>query len=485
MNTLVKKKPIVIPVLAALAFGMAWIISVGQLPAIIALVGLPPILYVIYLLFNKPQTGLILVLVLSFFINAFGRYITMPFSLFNDGVLLAAVIAAFFHSNQEDYQRLGNILIASMGVWTFYSIMEIFNPESIGIEPWFYAARSVSLYLMILMALTMLILKTKKRLQVFIIIWFAGGILSALYGMKQVFIGLDSYEQAWLAAGAAEQHLLFGKLRVFSFYSDAGQFGAFMSFTSLVSLICAVRAENFKLKMFYLATGVITGYGMLISGTRGALFVYIGAMVYLLLDKNFKTFSIGLFILGSIFFLLRFTYIGSGNYNIQRMRSAVKPQEDASFQVRLENQKKFAKYLQNKPFGGGIGSSGYWGQRFNPGSFLARTPTDSWYVRLWAETGKVGLVLYIAVMLASLARGFMIIINIKDKYLKQKLSAMYAGCFGILVASYGNQVLGQFPTMVVFSMAMGLVYLGKKFEEQSIQEEALGQQLSVNVKEEN
>ncbi len=473
MTTLSKNKTIAIPLLAILALALSWAIYMGEFAVIGAIVVLPFVVYIVYLLFDKPQTGLILVLILSFIINGLGRYITMPFSLFIDGVLLSAVVAALFHSTNEDYKRLGNILVLAVSVWMFYTIMEIFNPESIGMLPWFYASRSVSIYLFIMVMLTSLIFKTRQSLHVFMIIWCIGGIASAAYGIKQSVIGLDSAELAWLAAGAAQQHVLFGKLRIFSFYSDAGQFGAFMSFTSLTMLIASIRVENFTLRMLYLFTGVITGYGMLISGTRGALFVYVGAMVYFLLDKNFKTFSIGLFVLGSIFFLLRFTYIGASNYNIQRMRSAVRPQDDASFQVRLENQKKFGEYLSTRPFGGGIGSSGYWGQRFKPGSFLAETPTDSWFVRIWAETGMVGLVIYIAVLLAILVGGFMQILNLNDIYLKQKLCGIYAGVFGVLVASYGNQVIGQFPTMVVFGMGLAMIFMGKMLDRERVEEKPL------------
>lgn len=470
MTTLSKNKTLAIPFLAFLALALSWVIYMGKLPVIAAIIVMPFVVYMVYLLFDKPQTGLILVLVLSFIINGLGRYITMPFSLFIDGVLLSVVIAALFHSEAEDYKRLGNILVLAVSVWMFYSVMEIFNPESIGILPWFYASRSVSIYLFIMVILTFLVFKTQRSLHIFMVIWCIGGIVSAAYGIKQSVIGLDSAELAWLAAGAAQQHVLFGKLRIFSFYSDAGQFGAFMSFTSLTMLIAAVRAENFTLRMLYLFTGVITGYGMLISGTRGALFVYVGAMVYFLLDKNFKTFAIGLFVLGSIFFLLRFTYIGASNYNIQRMRSAVRPQDDASFQVRLENQKKFGEYLSTRPFGGGIGSSGYWGQRFKPGSFLAETPTDSWFVRIWAETGMVGLVIYIGMLLAILVGGFVQILNLRDVYLKQKLCGIYAGVLGVLLASYGNQVIGQFPTMVVFSMGLSLIFMGKMMDQENNKE---------------
>ena len=40
---------------------------------------------------------------------------------------------------------------------------------------------------------------------------------------------------------------------------------------------------------------------------------------------------------------------------IRRMRTAFKPTEDASFNVRIENQKIIAHYLKKHPMGAGIG----------------------------------------------------------------------------------------------------------------------------------
>jgi hypothetical protein len=40
----------------------------------------------------------------------------------------------------------------------------------------------------------------------------------------QMTMGVDFAEQEWLNEGSYKTHILFGKLRVFSFFSDAGQF---------------------------------------------------------------------------------------------------------------------------------------------------------------------------------------------------------------------------------------------------------------------
>lgn len=448
-----------IPALAALAYVFAWLIVMLQFPGIAVLVVLPFGLVIIYLLFVKPYTGLIVTMIYSFILNGISRYVQAPFSVLIDGFLGGALIAAIFHAKKTGYHYLRTPLVFLLAFWVFYTMMELFNPIALGLEPWFFAVRSVSVYALILVLITSLVYNKPSVLPTFLNIWLIGGLISALYGIKQSVIGLDSFENKWMMAGAYETHLLFGHLRVFSFYSDAGQFGAFMAFTSLISIILVLGPVNLSQKVFYLTTAAFTGYGMLISGTRGAFFVFPGFFIYLLLSRNFKIFSLGAVLALFAFFILKFTYIGAGNYDIQRMRSAVNPTEDPSFQVRLENQQKLAEYLDTRPFGGGIASSGSWGTRFNPGSFLAETPTDSWYVRIWAETGIAGLTLYLAIFLILLIKGFFVIWDFPEPKVKQQLMALYSGCCGMMIASYGNQLIGQFPTVVFFNMSLAFIFL--------------------------
>ena len=62
-----------------------------------------------------------------------------------------------------------------------------------------------------------------------------------------------------------------------------------------------------------------------------------------------------------------YTSVGSSNYQVQRMRSALTPMNDPSFILRLQNQEKLKTYLSDLPFGAGIGTSTDMGARFSPG----------------------------------------------------------------------------------------------------------------------
>ena len=451
--------------ISAVAIALAYIIAVTGLAGAGGFIALPFGIAYLFLLAKNPRIGLYTVMHIGFFSNGITRYSDAPIGLSIDIVLLLTLLVTFYKLPKNNYRYLKNAFVYGISIWTIFTILEIANPESRSAAAWFYAVRGASLYMIQILILTILLMNDRKALTTFLNIWIIWSIVAAMWAMKQTYIGLNSAEQAWMAAGAYKTHMLFGKLRAFSFYSDAGQFGAAMGHILLVCIILASGPFPLKRRLLYMGLSVIFFWAMAISGTRGAMFVPLsGIMVYLLLSKNFKILSIGTAVVGVLFCLLKFTMIGQGNYQIQRMRSAFDP-NDPSLQVRLQNQAKLSTYLASRPLGGGIGSAGYWGLRFSPGTFLAETPTDSWYVKIWAETGIVGLYLHIAVLLSFIATGIILIFKMKnDLALRQIASALFAGFVGIAVASYGNQIIGQIPSSVICFMSLGFVWLAYRWD---------------------
>jgi O-antigen ligase len=114
--------------------------------------------------------------------------------------------------------------------------------------------------------------------------------------------------------------------------------------------------------------------------------------------------------------------------------------------------------------GGGIGSAGYWGARFAPDSLLANTATDSWYVKIWAETGIIGISLHLFILGFIMGKGGSIVLNLQDPVLKSQAMASYASIAGVLLSSYGNQVFGQMPTGMIMNFAIPLVFLTPYFD---------------------
>ncbi|MFN8345320.1 MAG: O-antigen ligase family protein [Spirosomataceae bacterium] len=444
-----------------LAVLVAFIITKGQLIGGLALLALPFAFGFLIWVFRQPIVGLYAVIVMSFLSNGLVRYVPAPLGLSIDALLILTLLALFFQ-RFETKQWLflsKNPILYVVYAWCAFCLLQLLNPEARSAEAWFYAMRGMALYLILTVILGMELLPTPKHLQHFIHVWLGFSFLIALNGIKQLTLGLDGAENAWLQAGNASTHILHGKLRVFSFYSDAGQFGAAMAHAGLMALILALGKGSLKKRLIYGTVALVCFYGMAISGTRGALFVPLaGIAAYLVLVRNFKVLVIGALLAGCVFGLLKFTYIGQSNYQIQRMRSALDP-NDPSLLVRIENQKRLSLYLATRPLGGGIGSAGYWGLRFSPGTFLAQTPTDSWYVKIWAETGIVGLVLHLFMIGFMLLYFFLKIRPMSQSDERQTLMGLYVGIVGIAAASYGNQLLGQMPTGTVVYLSIALLYV--------------------------
>jgi hypothetical protein len=245
---------------------------------------------------------------------------------------------------------------------------------------------------------------------------------------------------------------------VFSFFSDAGQFGGAQAFSAVVATIYSMSQKEWKRKYFFVLVALLGFYGMIISGTRGAISVPLsGFMIFFILRKNVKVLGIGVALLAIVFIFFRFTTIGQGNDQIRRMRTAFDP-NDASLQVRLDNQKILKTYLATRPFGGGIGHGGVKAQKYLPNAFLSQVATDSWYVLVWVEQGIVGLLIHLFILFYTVGKAsYKVMFKIRDPLLKLKISALIAGMVGVMVASYGNAVLGGMPTGILIYISMAIM----------------------------
>jgi len=460
-----------------LAFA-AYLISKVDVVTSLFIVFLPFIIGYIFLSIKNPSLNIITFVILSFVIPGISRYITTEakLGLIIDVLLIFSYIAILINGKElrARFKLIKIDLLIISTIWMVYNIIELFNPYTAYYQAWFYAVRPIAIYLLLALPLASMLSVSNKYFTIVTLLWGILSILGTIKGALQLIIGLDTYEQIWFNSVGYLTHFVNNRLRVFSFYTDAGQFGAAQGHAAVVGIILATAANKKSLRIFYLLMGVSGLYGMIISGTRGAVFVpYTAALAYVILRKNIRAALLVLFLSATAFVFLKYTYIGSSNYFIHRMRTAFDP-EDASLQTRLSNQRLFKEYLKDKPFGGGIGSAGYWGQRFAPGSPLARIATDSWYVQIWAETGIIGLSLYILMLLYIMGKSsYLILFKLKNQQVIKKMIALLAGLAGVAVASYGNNVIGQLPTSFLCYFSIAFLFGSLELDNEMQQKENL------------
>lgn len=389
-----------------------------------------------------------------------------PFGILQEVLLIIGFLTLVFNPVKQEWEQVNNDLCKLLFVWLLISILEVANPAGASVQGWLQEIRAAAIYPFFIVFIGFLVIKKYRDLNTFLYLVLGFSILASLNGLKQLYIGLSAGEQQFLDEGANITHVLFGRLRVFSFYSDAGQFGSSQAHIGLIALILALGPFKMWKRVVLLLIALISIYGMLISGTRGAIFgLIVGLFSALILTKKFKIMLIGGFIACCCLFVLKYTYIGNSNYQINRLRTAFDPQE-ASFNVRLDNQAILREYLKSRPLGGGLGVIGVWGEEYNSDKFLSTVAPDSYWVKVWAMYGIVGFIIWIGIMMYILGKCCGILWHIQDEKLKIKLLALTAGFAGILICSYGNEVINTAPSSYIVYLSWVFVFLGPKFEEE-------------------
>ncbi|MDD4640933.1 MAG: O-antigen ligase family protein [Bacteroidales bacterium] len=429
---------------------------------------LPVFFLVAYIIINKPYWGLLLIFVLNYFLMGLYRYINLfPLGLLTDFLLVfllfSLLLRSYLHNDIHwKYSFNGGVML--LFAWLVLCILQLANPTAV-VEAWVYTIRSF-IYPVAAVIFVSILFFRYKDFKLILMIWSILTILAVIKMQWQVSFGFDSFELRWMYADYVRYKMVFlqSGIRYFSFFTDAGNFGSNMGCAMVVFSICAIYTKNNWLRIYYAGVGMLGMYAMFISGTRGALAVpFAGFFVYTLLSKNLKIFVISCFFLAGVFLFFTETYIGQGNQHIRRMRSAFDPNEP-SLVVRKVNQKILANYLRTRPFGEGLGLAGVEARRFAQ-RITTQIPSDSWYVKIWCQTGAVGLVIYFLIYLSILAYGaYIILFRIRDTELRGRLTAIVCGLTGILASSYGNSIMGQYPTAILMATVVAFIFSGIRYD---------------------
>lgn len=435
------------------------------------LVGLPVAAMSLYVLFQRPRVGVVAFIVYCFLVMTINRHLKgAPFGLGMDALLVLLWLAVAFHRSRRVVQwwRLNNDLCKLSLAWFIITILEIGNPAGASVVGWYYEMRGTTFYWALSVPLVMLLFYRAQDLKLFLTLVIFFSVAGALYGLKQKTFGPDAAEQFWLDTGAAKTHILFGVLRVFSYYSEAAQFGASQAHIAVLCLVLALGPFAWWKRVAFGIASALNLEGMLISGTRGAMFVLIvGVFMYLVLSKQVKILILGGALAAGAFGTLKYTTIGNNNPSVARMRTSLDP-NDPSLQVRLRNQAKLREYLGPRPFGGGVGVIGMWGEKYNPDKYLSTIAPDSYFVKVWAMYGLMGFLIWFGMMLYILGKSAGIIWKTRDPRLRQKLLALTCGYAGILMGSYGNEVINQMPSAMIIYFGWAFVFLGPALDREAL-----------------
>lgn len=407
-------------------------------------------------------------IVVNYFIQMkdIAQNLPIPMSLPNEMLELILLAIAIIDARFEPhFHRAVNLMGLAIIIWTGFCCIEILNDScnlGINISAWFTGFRLFALQLVWILLVFSVYISNPKTLITYLKIWAIFSLFSVLWTYKQEFWEMTIAERVWMETRGRNTHILNAGtlIRYFSTFSDAASYGCHAASAAVAFIIWGITNSIKRAKFFFILVGIAVIWGMFQSGTRTAIFCLgAGLVVYIFLSKSVKIavpFSIVFVIIG---FLLVFTNIGNGNQQIRRMRSAFN-KDDASANVRDINKDAIKKYIQDAPWGIGLGMSGDNVPANNKYSKLSVIPPDSEYVYIWIRTGPIGVSVFtFCIVLIFIGGCYVVLFRLKNKSLVGIGAGFCCAFVSINLGGYANQVLYGFPNGVTFFGGMAIVYI--------------------------
>ena len=439
---------------------------------------IPALIIFVYLAFKYRMFVFWILCVTNYFI--FFREIPLPplpQSIYNELLEIILLAISIIDVKETHFERLGNFMFFMLIIWCGFCTLEVLNNTSgMGIQwaSWYAGARKIGFQVMYAFLVFSLYITTPKILSKYIILWGGLTLFAVAWLWKQKTFGFTNEEKIFLELHRNTHVLQGGTLiRYFSIYSDAAAFGIGIASTAVAFLIFALTTKILKYKIYFGVVGLLSVWAMFPSGTRTAMAcLFAGVFVYVFLSKSIKiAIPVTIFAISAYIFLA-FTTIGNGNDQIRRMRTTF-DKSDASANVRTINQEAMRKYLQDAPWGMGIGNTFENVPANNKFRKLSTIPPDSEYVWIWIHTGVIGITIFLITTFLMFAGACLIVMfRIKNPSL-QGIGAGFCCAFvSIQLGGYGNQILMQYPNCFLYYGGLSIVYILPLMEKEWIEWES-------------
>ena len=451
---------ILIPV-ALMAFVAAFNLPLG-VALVVLMIGVVGLIYLFIYPVYTVVFFMITVVLVFFIVN---RLLALPISLGITLELLNIVaVLALLHKGQ--LKGLNTKIGKLLAIWFLLCTIELFNPIASSRVAWFHAIRHVVNNILPFFIIYSLILADKKSLSIILKWWIGLGVIGALYTLFQEFNGFPPWDYKYVTRSEMSANLswTWGRWRKHSVYSGPMEAGVIMGLNAVLTFGLAFQ-DNIKVKrrVLLLVACVLSTWAMLYTGTRTATIMFIlGLGIYVVLSKNkFLKFAT------VAFAFLIFVYIAkTGGGAAVKVMSTAFNSEDPSMHVRYNNQMRLRNYFKKSPIiGFGMGSTGYIGRKYSPGTFLGDFPPDSELVRIAIETGTLGLAFWLFLNFYALKESLDRISYAEDDFYVNLRKVFFILTFIILVGQYPQQVLNVGSVKILF--AMGLAICSLKTEEVS------------------
>lgn len=440
-----------VSVMYGIKYGVMLIVGLLILPFIAGVIG-------------NFKFGIAIIIIIGFFTEEITKFVSAPIGIANDALLMLLGLSLMLHLIKErDFSPFHHPITVFISLWMFYNLAAVLNPVAATRIGWLYAVRPMA-GITFIYFITVYAVKDVASAFYFLKIILGLTVLSGLYGLKQEWIGFSNAEMAWLHADPMRYMLIqqWGRLRVFSVFSDPTTMGILFVYISFV--IIAMMMGPFS-KRKKIMGGISIAILMLASAYGGSrtpvALIPVGVIMLMILTFSRKTIiAVGMFFMIGTVFMLK----SSGSGVIFRLQSSFNV-DDPSVQIRLEHQRFVQPLLRENPFGWGLASIGTWGLRFNKNSWMAGFAHDSGFIRIAAELGYVGLFLYMMFLAVSMFYMLKYYFLVRDPKIKTYYLAINLAFFILIIANFPQEAIVLLPTSLFFNILLAIGVRLKDFDE--------------------
>jgi hypothetical protein len=412
---------------------------------------------------SSAEFGLYLTVIYSFFAFFISRLVfkeQLPVGVIYDVLVLVTFLGLM--KGYDFKSKFNKFVRTPVVIWLlvilFYTVVQLFNPNSHSLNTWILAVRKFMGYVL-LMYIAYDVFDSYEKVRKFVIMLFVVASVSALYGCIQQWHGYFNFEMQLILANPHGFGLIFinGEFRKYSTMSDPAAYGILMAVCAVFYLILATYEKDKTFRWLMVIGSIFMILGMGYSGTRTANAI-IAAGIAFFIVLNFDKKSTRVFgLIATVIFLIILYAPLPYNKTIDRFRTTFAGDEDQSFKVRVLSRHWVQPYIWSHPIGGGMGTTGATGAAEQPGHPLADFQPDSSYLKKAAEVGWIGLLITLIMYFVVLKGGVHGFFQSKDEHVRAMYAASLTGLFAFYIAEYAQVALGQITDVVVYYPMIAII----------------------------
>ena len=390
----------------------------------------------------------------------------VPFGIALDALLFLMFVGLMIRQIKErDFEFAKNKISAFIIVWVIYNILAVFNPWAQSHLAWVFTVRSMAVLALMFFVASYAFKDLKTIMRILKLIIFMT-FISALYGLKQEFVGFTYWEMEWLSSDEKRMQLIYqwSRIRVFGFFSDPTNYGMLLSYIATFNIVLMTGPFKVWKKVLLGISSVAMIASMAYAGSRTPFVLFpFGLFIFVLLKWNKK-----IMIISAIGLVLAAGVIMKGYNNavLFRISSAFSLKKSGdTMDVRFKSQKLIQPYIHRHPIGMGLGSTGVWGARFSPHSFLSKFQHDSGFVRIAVELGWIALIIYCLMLYTILRTSIYYYFRVRNPKIKVIYLGLTTIFFELVLATYPQEAIIILPTSINFYVFLAILVRLKDFDD--------------------